>query len=320
MKKKISIPAILVLLGTLLLFLFPVISGDLYLITVFSIALIYAVYAASWDLLSGFTGKENFGHGAYIAIGAYMLGLLSQRFAIQPYLSIPIAAVLSFIFGILIGLPTLRLKGPYFALATLAVATIMEKMTYSFSDFTGGEDGLYGIEFLTGDEISSFYFVLIFAVIAIFILYRIGKSNFGLTLKAIKSDDDAAKALGIYTDRFKVLAFGISATFAGIAGTISGHYYSYVGPDIVYPLSLTIIIMCVVGGLGGIIPAALGGFALSYLSEMLRDFGDWNQLIYSGILTLTVIFLPRGVFNIIGDLLKRSKNSPGGMISKEVKK
>ncbi len=320
MKKKISIPTLLVLLGTLMLFLFPVLSDDLYLITVFAIALLYAVYAASWDLLSGFTGKENFGHAAFIAIGAYMLGFISQHFAIQSYLSIPLAAVLSFIFGILIGLPTLRLKGPYFALATLAVATIMERLTYSFSDITGGEDGLYGIEFLTGDETSSFYFVLIFAVIAIYVLYRVGRSNFGLTLKAIKSDDDAAKALGIYTNRFKVLAFGISAMFAGIAGTISGHYYSYVGPDIVFPLSLNIIIMCVVGGLGGIIPAALGGFALSYLSEMLRDFGEWNQLIYSGILMLTVIFLPRGVFNIIGDLFNRTKRSSVEIISKEVEK
>lgn len=312
MNKKFSISTILILAGVCLLLLFPVMSDDLYLITVFSIALIYAVYAASWDLLSGFTGKENFGHAAFIAIGAYMLGFISQHFAIPPYLSVPLAALLSFIFGILIGLPTLRLKGPYFALATLAVASIMEKLTYSFSDVTGGEDGLYGIEFLTGDEISSFYFVLIFAIIAIFVLYSIGKSNFGLTLKAIKSDDDAARALGINTDRFKVLAFGISAAFAGMAGTISGHYYSYVGPDIVYPLSLNIIIMCVVGGLGGIIPAALGGFALSFLSEMLRDFGDWNQLIYSGILMIIVIFLPRGVFNILGDFLKfRRKDSAG---------
>jgi len=320
MLKKLSIPTILILAGTVMLFLFPVISDDLYMITVFSIALIYAVYAASWDLLSGFTGKENFGHAAFIGIGAYMLGFISQSFRIQPYLSIPIAAVLSFVFGVLIGLPTLRLKGPYFALATLAVASIMEKLTYSFSDITGGEDGLYGIEFLTGDEISSFYFVLIFAVIAILILYLIGKSNFGLTLKAIKSDDDAARALGIYTDKFKVMAFGISAAFAGVAGTISGHYYSYVGPDIVFPLSLNIIIMCVIGGLGGIIPAALGGFALSYLSEMLRDFGDWNQLIYSGILMITVIFLPRGVFNIIGDFFKKNRNSPVDILSKGVKK
>ncbi|HOO76063.1 MAG TPA: branched-chain amino acid ABC transporter permease, partial [Tepiditoga sp.] len=176
MKKKFNLNFILILIGVVFLYIFPVFK-DYYLLNVFSIAVIYAVYAASWDFLSGFTGKENFGHAAFIAIGGYMIGFISSVYPIKPFLSIPLAAVVSAIFGILIGLPTLKLKGPYFALATLAVATIFEKLSISLSDLTGGEEGIYGIEFLTQGQISSFYFVLTFAVLAILIMYILGKSN-----------------------------------------------------------------------------------------------------------------------------------------------
>jgi len=305
--KKNGITVLLLLAGVVFLLLFPVLGDDLYLLTVFSIALMYSVYAASWDLLSGYTGKENFGHAALVAIGAYSLGIISQSTPLQPILSIPLAGILSIVWGILIGIPTLRLKGPYFALATLAVASIMEKLTLSFSEVTGGEEGLYGIPFLAQDFVPSYYFVLLFAILSIGFLFFLGRSNFGLTLKSIRSDEDAARAVGISTTRYKVTAFAISAGFAGMTGAISGHYYGFVGFDMVFPLSLNIIILSVVGGLGGILPAALGAFFLTYLTELLREFGEFNQLIYTGILMVVVLVLPHGVFNLLGDFLRRGR-------------
>jgi len=304
MNKLKDIRVILILIGLLFIFLFPVFSSDFYMINILSIAVIYSVYAGSWDILSGFTGKENMGHAAFVAIGAYLLGFISSAYAIQPWLSIPLAAIASALFGIAIGVPTLRLKGPYFALASLAVASIFENLTITFSEVTGGEEGIYGIPFLTDGPVSSYYFMAIFSVVSVYILYRLGKSNFGLILKSIKSDEDAAKALGIKSTKYKVTAFALAAMFAGMAGTVTGHFYGYIGPDIVYPLSLNTLIMAVVGGIGGIIPAALGGFFISLLTELLRGFGQWNQIIYTVILMLSVLFLPKGVFKSLGDLLK----------------
>ncbi|MDN5342556.1 branched-chain amino acid ABC transporter permease [Oceanotoga sp. DSM 15011] len=308
MKFLKDIRGIIILLFTAFLFIFPLISNDFYLINILSVSFIYMVYAGSWDILSGFTGKENMGHAAFIAIGGYMLGFISSSFAIKPWLSIPLAAIFSILFGIIIGIPTLRLKGPYFALASLAIASIFEKLTISYSEVTGGEEGIFGIPFLTEGPMGSYYFMLIFAVISIGLLFYLGKSNFGLILKSIKSDEEAAKALGIETTKYKVTAFALSAMFAGMAGTVIGHFYGYIGPDIVYPLSLNTLIMSVVGGIGGIIPAALGGFFISLLTELLRGFGEWNQIIYTVILMLSVLFLPKGIFVSIGNLIKRKKS------------
>jgi branched-chain amino acid transport system permease protein len=304
MNRLKDIRFILIFIGLVFLFLFPVLSSDFYLINILSIAVIYSVYAGSWDILSGFTGKENMGHAAFVAIGAYLLGFVSTAFSVQPWFSIPMAAVASALFGIAIGVPTLRLKGPYFALASLAVASIFENLTISYSEFTGGEEGIFGIPFLTAGPTTDYYFMLIFSVISVLILFIIGKSNFGLILKSIQSDEDAAKALGIKTTKYKVTAFALSAMFAGMAGTVMGHFYGYVGPDIVYPLSLNTLIMAVVGGIGGIIPAALGGFFISLLTELLRGLGQWNHIIYTVILMLSVLFLPKGVFKTLGEFLK----------------
>src|SRR6056297_1963699 len=304
MNRLKDIRFILIFIGLVFLFLFPVLSSDFYLINILSIAVIYSVYAGSWDILSGFTGKENMGHAAFVAIGAYLLGFVSTAFSVQPWFSIPMAAIASALFGIAIGVPTLRLKGPYFALASLAVASIFENLTISYSEFTGGEEGIFGIPFLTAGPTTDYYFMLIFSVISVLILFIIGKSNFGLILKSIQSDEDAAKALGIKTTKYKVTAFALSAMFAGMAGTVMGHFYGYVGPDIVYPLSLNTLIMAVVGGIGGIIPAALGGFFISLLTELLRGLGQWNHIIYTVILMLSVLFLPKGVFKTLGNILK----------------
>lgn len=298
MNKKFFSLIILLLFFTL----FPI-TNDLFLINVFSIAFIFSVYASSWDLLSGFTGKENFGHAAFIAIGGYLVGFMSSSFHINPFLSLALSAIAAALFGAIIGIPTLRLRGPYFALATLAVASIMEKLTISYSNFTGGEEGIYGIPFLTESPITSYYFVLAFSVISIIIMYFIGKSNFGLILKSLKSDELASQALGIRINYYKISAFVISSLFAGMGGSITAHFFGYIGPDIVYPLSLNSIIMAVVGGIGGIIPAALGGLSLTIISELLSDFGDFNLLLYTIILILSILFLPEGIFNTLSNKL-----------------
>jgi len=303
-KKLKDLRIILIVVGIVFMFIFPIGFNDQYLIWVFSIALIYSVYASSWDLLSGYTGKENFGHAAFIAIGGYMVGFISKAFPIPVYLSLPISALVSAVFGVVIGIPTLRLKGPYFALATLAVASIFEKLTISMSQYTGGEEGMIGITYLTDDPNKSYYFLLIFAVLAVYTMFKISRSNFGLILKALKSDEDACRAIGINTTFYKVTAFALSASFAGMAGTLVAHNFGYIGPDIVYPLSLNSMIMAVVGGIGGIVPAALGGFFLTFVSELLRDFGDYNQIIYTLLLIFSALFLPNGVFNALSNFLK----------------
>ncbi|CCU83772.1 branched-chain amino acid ABC transporter permease [uncultured Mesotoga sp.] len=282
-----------------LLLLLPVVRDDLYLLTILSIALCYSVLAASWDFFSGYTGRENFGISAFVAVGGYLVGLVTSSFNAPPILSILMGFILAGIVGFLIGLPTLRLHGPYFALATLALVTIAENLVLAFARVTGGEDGLYGLPYLTVTIEGSYYYVLVFAIISISILFLLGRSNFGLILKAINSDEEATRSSGIKVTRYKLLSLSLSAAFAGATGALLAHFYGYIGRDVVFQANLLIIIMATVGGTGFVLPAALGGITISLLTEYIRAFGELKNLTYTVVLMVMVLFVPGGLFSFV---------------------
>jgi branched-chain amino acid transport system permease protein len=297
MRKRILI--LLLILSVLLLFLLPIIRDDLYLLIILTIALSYAVLAASWDFFSGFTGRENFGISAFVAVGGYLVGLVTSGLGVPPIVSIVLGFVLAGIVGFLIGFPTLKLSGPYFALATLALVVIAQKLVLAFARTTGGEDGLYGLTYLAETFEGSYYYVLIFSLFSIGFLFMLGRSNYGLILKAIHSDEEAARSSGIRTIRYKLTSLSLSAAFAGAVGALLAHFYGYIGPDVVFHINLLVIIMAIVGGMGYVIPAALGGFAISLLTEFIRAFGDFKNLAYTIVLMVVILFLPGGLFSFL---------------------
>lgn len=312
---KLTLSAKLLAAFVAALLLFPLVYEDAYLMSVLVLACIYTVYVASWDLLSGFTGQENFGFALFIGAGAYIVGFITKfGGGITPLWGIPLGGLIAAILGLALGVPCLRLKGPYLALATLAAASIADRLAIIFSNYTGGEDGIYGVSFLTSDPVTDYYAALLFMLVSVAILYSIGHSYIGLLLKAIREDESAAEAGGVNATLYKVSAFVVSAFFGGMAGAFNAHYLGYVGPDAVLAshISLNIIIMAVVGGTGSIINAALGAFALAVAADYLKNFGEYHLLIYTSLLIIVLLFMPKGIFTTISEKLALGPAAKGG--------
>ena len=289
-----------------LLLLAPLLTTDPFVLGVLVLANVYAVFATSWDILSGYTGKENFGHALFIGVGAYGAAYLNTLLGVSPWLNLVLGGLIGAVFGLLIGLACLPLTGPYLALATVAAAGIAERLTRIFSEVTGGEEGLFGLDPFTNSPVGDFYLSLFLLIVTVITLMAIGYSKKGLVLRSILFDEAAAEASGIDTTRYKLGAFVVSAFFAGVAGAFYAHYQMYAGPAYLsIVLSISIITMSVVGGIGTIVGPVLGAYLLVVLNEFLRAIGDLRLLVYSGLLVVILLFLPKGIFATIIEYLPR---------------
>jgi branched-chain amino acid transport system permease protein len=290
--------------------LVPLFSNDPYVIDVLVLANIYAIFSGSWDILSGYTGKENFGHALFIGAGAYGAAYLNLFLGVHPLINLFLGGMIGVFFGILIGIPCLPLKGPYLALATVAAAGIAERIIMIFPRHTGGEEGLYGLSPITDGPVTDYYLSLMLLCVTIITLMGIGYSNKGLILRSIHSDEIASEAAGINTNRYKLWAFAVSSFFAGMGGAFYAHYQMYTGPTYVtMMMSINVIIMCMAGGLGTIIGPVLGAYLLTVSNEFLRSIGDLRVLVYTGLVVIIVLFLPRGIFATLFDVLPSWKRN-----------
>lgn len=303
---RTAAPGVAVLLA---LALVPLAVRDRYVLSVFTLANLYAAIAASWDLLSGYTGRENFGHALFIGTGAYTAALLNTRLHLSPVLGIAAGGGVVVAFAILVGVPTLRLRGPYFALATLAVAGIMERLTLLLWPLTGGEDGVYGVQPLSLSAPTTYYATLAFMAVVVIGLYWATRSKWGMVLRAIRANEMACEASGLNTTVYKMGALLLSALPAGLAGGLYAHVQEHVGPSVYSAaLSVTVIIMAVIGGIGTIYGAAAGGFLLTALGEVLRGFGSYRLLLFSAILLPVILYWPGGVIvQMVGWLRERER-------------
>ena len=175
----------------------PLVLDNSYLLGVLSVALIYALWAVSWDFMSGLTGRENFGHALFIGAGGYTAGFMNTVWFIDGWWSIPAAMVVASIFAVVVGLPTLRLKGPYFALAMLSASVIMERLMLIYWEYTGGEEGINGIEPLFDSQLTFYYFALAVLLVVTVALVMLARSNWGLVLRAIRGDEATCQAAGL---------------------------------------------------------------------------------------------------------------------------
>ena len=288
----------------LLMAIAPVFLGGRYWLNLLTLCPIYIMFTTSWTFMSGLTGRENFGHALFIGAGAYTAAFLAGSGA-PLFLTIPLAVVVSAFAGLLIGFPTLRLTGPYFALATLAAATIAERSFILMGDITGGEDGIFGIPRLLGDRLSFYYLCLAFAAVTSVMLWILAHGKWGRILRAIGSDEAAVQACGIDVVRYKIGAFMISAAVSGLAGGLFAHQQLYVNPHIFAVfLSVTIIIMAYFGGLGSISGAVVSAIVLTILTELLRDFGQYRLMIYTFILIVLLFVAPNGVVHPLWQWIK----------------
>ena len=274
----------------------PLVMSSTYWLGVLAVCFIYGVWAASLDFMSGLTGRMNFGHTLFIGGGAYTSALMDSHFGMNIVWAglsgISVAVLLSLI----IGLPTLRLQGAYFVLATFTAPAIMQRLVRIFWEHTGGDDGMSGLTSIAPSAISSYYICLASFCLTVVILLGIAHSTVGLRLKAIRGDEDGARGVGIDTPYYKILALAVSAAFGGLGGVLYVHFQGAATPDVFsVGLSMTIVIMAYVGGLGSIFGAAIAALLLSIMPEAMREFGQYRLTAYGILIIIIALFYPRGL-------------------------
>jgi branched-chain amino acid transport system permease protein len=274
------------------------------------------VLASSWNILGGFAGQVSIGYSAFLGIGAYTTALLSLR-GVEPYFTLPLAAALGAAFSFLIGLPTFRLRGPYFTIATIGVSEAVRVFAAGVS-FTGGSSGLRmpAGSFNFGRN----YVAMIgLAVFVVALAAWLKSSPFGAALAAIRQDIDAAEALGVPATSYKLAAHAISAALVAVAGSLFAINFQYIAPGSVFDfrLSLSIVLMPIVGGVGTVAGPVLGAVLVSYIQIKMLSvpaLRDSYLFLYGGLLILVMLFEPKG----LAGLWRRLSRAAAGLRLKAV--
>jgi len=248
------------------------------------------ILAVSLNLINGFTGQFSIGHAGFMSIGAYVSAILTYNFQ-QPYVvAILVGAVAAAVAGFAIGLPTLRLKGDYLAIATLGFGEII-RIVWLNTEYVGGASGFHGI-----DRLTDWTWTFIFVLITVLVIQNLVNSTHGRALIAVRENEIAAEAMGVNVTKYKVIAFVVGAFFAGVAGAISAHYFYVIAPNSFnFIKSFEILVFVVLGGMGSTGGVILGTVLLTFLFTWLADWPELRMIIYSLILVLTMIFRPKGL-------------------------
>ena len=309
----LAIPGRLIaLIFFLLLFLLPLITQEPYTLRILIFANIFVIFAVSWDFLSGYTGQVNFGHALFFGVAAYTAAMLNKYIGLQPWATIPIGAIVAVGAGVLMCLPALRLRGPYLSLVTLAFPLILLGVVKAFPDVTGGEHGITGLTRLSESRITDYYISAVVMTISVFIMWKLTDARSalvrtGIILHAIREDEIAARASGINTIRYKLLAFAVGGFFAGIAGGLFAHFMRIAGPSTLdLMLSFQAIIWTVFGGIVSIYGAVVGVYFLYPLMEFLRVIPELRILIFAAIVIVILLFMPEGIAVWIRDKIERA--------------
>lgn len=296
---------VVVLIFFLVLLTLPYWAGDPYLLRIMTLASIFAIFAGSWDLLSGFTGQMNFGHALFFGVGAYTAALVNINFSIPAWGSIPLGALAAVLTGMIIGIPCLRLRGTYLALTTLAFPIILIGIIYAFPDTTGGELGLSGIKKLARSRVNAYYIATVSMLVLCGIMWKITDSKTGIIFHAIREDEVALRSSGINTTRYKLMAFCLSGFFAGIAGGLYAHYMRTVGPSTLeVSMSFQVVIWAVFGGIVTIWGPIGAVFILFPLMEFFRFWPEFRLLMFGVVVLLILLYMPEGLLPFLREKLE----------------
>jgi branched-chain amino acid transport system permease protein len=285
--------------------LLPVLLPHPFVLTIATQAAIWALLAASWDLLSGYTGQISFGHAGFFALGAYGAAVSTKQAGVSPWLGLLVGAGVAAAIGLLTGFPALRLRGHYLALVTLGLAEIIRLVAQNWLDLTGGPFGIHDFRSFPGLPAGALlhrqamYVVVVAIVVAsVAIMYQVcERTSAGQAFRAIREDEVLAQTLGIDTTRYKLLAFTLSSGFAGLAGGLYAYYVQLVSPVVAGAATTSLVIgMVVFGGLGTLWGPVLGALLLYGVYEGLRFVGVVYNLVAVGLVIMVfVIFFPRGL-------------------------
>jgi len=287
--------------GLLGLIIIPLLLNN-YFIDVLTVTGIYIVLALGLNITVGLAGLLDLGYIAFYAIGAYAYALLNLHFGLSFWAGIPLGGIIAALFGVILGFVTLRLRGDYLAIVTLGFIQIVHMILNNWDSLTQGPNGLLNIarpeigSFTFQEPIHLYYLILSMACLMLGIIVRLNQSRIGRAWIAIREDELAAEAMGIPVTRYKVLAFTLGATYAGIAGTFFAAKFAFISPEsFTFLESVLVLSMVVLGGMGSIPGAILGASVLIILPELLRGMAEYRMLIFGALLVLMMIFRPQGV-------------------------
>ena len=290
-----------VLLILLLLIIIPAFMNNYY-VDVLTIAGIYTLLALGLNIVVGLAGLLDLGYIAFYAVGAYSYGILNTEFGISFWPALLIGALLSALFGIMLGVITLRLRGDYLAIVTLGFLMIVHLILNNWDGLTHGPNGILGIEppsiggFTLSTPLHFYFLILVLAGLAVFVIHRINNSRIGRAWIAMREDEIAASAMGINVTYMKILAFALGASWAGIAGVFFAGRYAFISPEsFTFFETVIVLSMVVLGGMGSITGVIIGAVLLIILPEIFRGFNDYRMLAFGGAMTLMMIFRPQGL-------------------------
>jgi branched-chain amino acid transport system permease protein len=282
-----------------------------YFVTVMSFAMIYAVFVIGLNVFMGFAGQVSFGHNAFAALSGYASAILTANYYWEPIPAFAVGLALALAVALLVGWPTLRLKGHYLAMATLAIGLIVYEIAIQWQSLTQGYMGISGIAPLgtAGFDIVSdrgkLFVLAIIVALSALAAARLRSSRFGRALAAIAGSEDAARALGIDVARYKLAALMVSAGYAALAGSLFVHVVEFVSPE-VFGLNMVVLAftMLYVGGIGTLGGPILGAVIVSLLPELFRSLKDYQDLFYGAGLIFLLIYAPKGL-SALGNIMPR---------------
>ena len=303
--KKLSLAAGAVLISTL-----PFWAGDQYQLHLAALIAVYWILIAGLNLVVGFTGQLSIGHVGLLSIGSYTFAILAGKMGVDPTISVFVSGLLGGLCGLALGLPSLRLPGFYFAMATMAFSMIVNEIVLAQVDLTGGGIGLPGPMFPPpfDSPIGFYYLVTAFALFVTWLTWNIARRMWGRAFISIRDNPVAAQAVGVPVFKAKLLAFVFSGITAGVAGAVFASLQSYITPDtFVFELSMFFFVCIIIGGRGSIIGPFLGTVVLTALPELVSPLAKLGNFFYGLLLLVVVLVVPEGIgrmFEVISERIR----------------
>ncbi len=299
----------LAIVAALAMLVLPLLLSNYYL-GLATQMMIFALFAMSLDLLIGYTGMASLGHAAYFGIAAYATGLLALNLGWNVWLALPAGLFAAALAAALFGLLALRTRGSYFLMITLALSQVVWGVASGWRSMTGGDDGLpdvprpdLGFGVSLGADAAFYYFVLLMAGAGAFLLVRIVASPFGYALRGIRESETRMLALGYAVRRYRLAAFVLAGTFAGLAGCLYVYYNRFVSPDYLQVIrSAEVLLMVIMGGAGTLIGPAIGAALIVLLENVISAYTERWLLVLGVIYILVALFAPRGIIGFVREL------------------
>ncbi|MCP1848289.1 MULTISPECIES: branched-chain amino acid ABC transporter permease [Bradyrhizobium] len=310
MMRKLNVSnavAALMCAALMLLPLYSAVTGNIFILTLFTRIVIFALAAASLNLIMGYGGMMSFGHAAYLGIGGYAVGILAAEGVGSGFIQWPVALAVSALFALLIGALSLRTRGVYFIMITLAFAQMAYYIASALSRY-GGDDGLtvYKRSDFAGlinlSDRNQFYYLCLACLFGgLYLIWRIVNSRFGLVVQGVRSNEQRMQAIGFHANRYRLVCFVISGTICGLAGALLANNTDFVSPAVMYwTRSGDLMVMVILGGMGSLFGPVIGAIVYLLLEELLSQFTEYSGLILGPVLLLIVLFARGGIMGLLG--------------------